>query len=443
MKHILLISILSVATGTAAAQFGITGTSVIEISVPQSMGYTSVYVVQDASSAVLSYTAARPGAQWERWGSRGAAFAEPVGAVTHDGNTSSIHAGAGDAGFRVTEADGVTVHYLWMVDYSQHRFSVSALGITDGSDCGRTALTVSGIADAIVAYSINGRPQTIDRDIQISYNTLTYDADSDSYVQVTRTESVESAGATISMPAPLCDTRFTMTPDRFSREWYPAIGDIDTPSFTAVAVEAHTSAEQVYVSAGNEQKTEGESDALGGSAPCEITFRAAVTDAAIFRRWEVSLTSDFADAELQYDQLEFTHTFSDAGTRYVRFTADNAAGSCAYDGDVYTVSIGESRLLCPNAFSPGASEGVNDEWRVSYRSIVSFECQIYNRWGKRMATLTHPSQGWDGKVSGKAVPAGVYFYTIKARGADGKEYKLSGDINVIGSRRSGATSPAE
>ena len=49
-----------------------------------------------------------------------------------------------------------------------------------------------------------------------------------------------------------------------------------------------------------------------------------------------------------------------------------------------------------------------------------------------MATLTDPSQGWDGRYAGKEVPAGVYYYVINAEGADGKQYKLSGDINIIG-----------
>ena len=205
-------------------------------------------------------------------------------------------------------------------------------------------------------------------------------------------------------------------------------------------MDARTTAVQTETDYDNEQKSEAEGGALGGSAPCEITFRAAVSDAAIYRRWEISSTPDFADIDLSYDQLEFTHTFTDAGTVYVRFTADNAGATCPYEGEAYQISIGESRLQCPNAFSPGASEGVNDEWKVSYRSIESFDCQIFNRWGKRLATLTHPSQGWDGKVGGKVVPAGVYFYVIKARGSDGKDYNLSGDINVINSRRGNSPS---
>ncbi len=35
-------------------------------------------------------------------------------------------------------------------------------------------------------------------------------------------------------------------------------------------------------------------------------------------------------------------------------------------------------------------------------------------------------------IGGKPVPAGVYFYVIKAVGADGVKYNKAGDINVIG-----------
>ena len=40
----------------------------------------------------------------------------------------------------------------------------------------------------------------------------------------------------------------------------------------------------------------------------------------------------------------------------------------------------------------------------------------------------------DGKYKGKYVPAGTYYYVIKARGSDGRDYKLSGDINIINSK---------
>ena len=96
------------------------------------------------------------------------------------------------------------------------------------------------------------------------------------------------------------------------------------------------------------------------------------------------------------------------------------------------VSISTSLLEMPNAFSPNG-DGINDIYKAkdNHKSIVEFKAYIFNRWGQQMAHLTDPSQGWDGKSNGKTVPAGVYFYVIRAEGADGKQYKLSGDINVV------------
>ena len=76
---------------------------------------------------------------------------------------------------------------------------------------------------------------------------------------------------------------------------------------------------------------------------------------------------------------------------------------------------------------------------MSYKSIVSFECHIFNRWGNEIISFSDPAQGWDGKKGGKLVPSGVYYYVIKAVGSDGKKYNLSGDINIINSKQSVGT----
>ncbi len=170
-----------------------------------------------------------------------------------------------------------------------------------------------------------------------------------------------------------------------------------------------------------------------------------MTDAAAFHQWQIARDEEFNIVDLQYNELDFTYVFREQGYSYVRFVASDENDVCQYYGDVYTVYIGDSRLECPNIFSPGASEGVNDEWRVSYKSIVSFQCDIFNRWGVKVASLSDPSQGWDGRYKGKLVPAGVYFYVIKAQGADDKAYNLSGDINVINYKgsESPSTGPSE
>ncbi len=90
-----------------------------------------------------------------------------------------------------------------------------------------------------------------------------------------------------------------------------------------------------------------------------------------------------------------------------------------------------SMLKCPNAFSPRNGDGVNDVWLVSCREIAKFRCHIFNRHGQQVATLTDPSQGWDGTYKGKPAKTGVYYYVIRAEGTDGKKYELSGDINLF------------
>ena len=222
-----------------------------------------------------------------------------------------------------------------------------------------------------------------------------------------------------------------MAGDRFLRTWGME-QQITSSLFTTRSVAAESKAMQTTRDSENEIRSD---EDLGGSAPAEITFSAIVSDAAVFTEWQFATDPEFIDIVTRFNELETVHTFRDMGTTYVRFVAADASGTCEYYSDTYTVNIGQSRLQCPNAFSPGASEGVNDEWKVSYQSIVSFECYIFNRWGKKMAEFHDPSQGWDGKQGGKLVPAGVYYYVIKAKGSDGKQYNLSGDINIVRSKR--------
>lgn len=443
MKQIVLSLAFMVAL-PAAAQLSVSGTDAVEVKPEATSGLNTVYVLRDASAARFEYrTALGQSVTVQRFSGLGGGFAEDVpGLKVVASNGELVHswpAGSDDMGFIVTASGRQTC--VWACNYALHPYSITEI-LPAEQDCDRIRFNLVGSAPEMFYYSINGRRIEIDRGLRLDYYTLEYDAGEKIYRQTLVSRPVSHADGYISAPAPLCDTEFTLHPGRFGSMW--GAHECISPSVQAMAVQAETSAEQLARDADNEQKVESES--LGGSAPCEITFTAAVTDAAIYRRWEIATTPDFIDTYLTYDQLEFTHTFTDAGSTYVRFTANNAEGSCEYIGETYQINIGESRLECPNAFTPGTSEGVNDEWKVSYKSIVSFHCEIFNRWGQKLCTLTDPSQGWDGKYGGKIVGSGVYFYVIKARGADGKDYKLSGDINIIGSRRNtspGSTSPVE
>lgn len=415
------------AAGAQALDFQNASDTPVEVTPEASTGLERLYVLRSAAGVRVSYPSAS--AKWSKFGAAGGAYAEPLQAAAGAGE-SSIVLDAGDCGIIVD--DGARQHCYWITDYAGHEFRIDGLDPSDGDyACDNTVLGFRGEAGAIHYYSINGRELTLDREIAVTYPTLVYDEEARQFVQAEHQSTLAQMSATSYVPAPLCDTQFTVAGDRFLRAW----GDeqsAQSSTYRAVAVDARTQAAQTERDADNEQDPG--TNGLGGSAPCEITFSAETTDAMAFREWQISRTPDFDINENTFNDSEFSYTFTENGTIYVRFTAANADGSCTYTGETYEVSIGESKLQCPNAFTPHTSPGVNDEWRVSYQSIVEFKCDIFNRWGTKVITLTDPSQGWDGTHRGKKVAPGVYYYVIRAKGADGRDYKLSGDINIIGSR---------
>ena len=407
------------------AQLSFTGSpsSPVTVNPAAATGLENIYVLRSAAGVTMSYQSGKS-VKWSRFGSNGAAYAEEIATA------QSLTLDSGDSGY-IVEVDG-RQHFFWIVDYSRHQLMLNSIvPAAEQQDCNRTELEIDGNGDRIIYYNINGRSEELSRELQLKYNSLVYDADNNSYRQTVIVQSISSLKPVISVEAPYCNTSFTLSGDRFCEAW--GLGQtIESPAFTAYAVTAETSAEQSERDNDNEQTVAGAS--LGGSAPCEITFSASITDAASFYEWQLAHNPDFDPIDDRYPQTELTYTFRDHGTTYVRFFAADASGQCEYYSPSYEVTVGESNLLCPNAFSPQASPGVNDEWKVSYKSIISFECHIFNRWGTELFSFTDPSVGWDGKYKGKYVPAGTYYYVIKARGSDGRDYKLSGDINIINSK---------
>lgn len=402
----------------------------VEVDATASSGLNKVYVLPYIHGVTAAFSTANPAqVTWQRYSKLGGGYAEDV-TSTAEADASVLSHLEGDMGYIVT--DGTKRYAFWVADYSSAPLEFEALTLSPESDCSTMWLDFTGTAAPITAYGITGAPVKVSRELELTYSTLEFDPESFAYRQVTHTEVLESAAERIHCTPPLCQTDFTLSGDRFTRAWGEEYA-VTSPVYDPMAVDAQTEAEQTTREVENEVRDDASS--LGGSAPAEITFRAAVTDAALYHEWEVARDPEFVQSFLRYTDLEFTYTFREQGTFYVRLSAANDSGGCEYESETYQVSIGNSSLQCPNAFTPGTSEGVNDEWKVSYKSIVSFDCQIFDRNGRRLAHLTDPSQGWDGKVNGKVVPNGVYFYVIKAKGADGKNYKLSGDINTIGYKK--------
>lgn len=179
-----------------------------------------------------------------------------------------------------------------------------------------------------------------------------------------------------------------------------------------------------------------------GSAPLTVTLSAGTADVGAYTahyEWRFRKEGAPSPYLVRYDE-DTEYTFVEAGTHIIELYAtfvlgtDTIAYTAEYwaDATPITVSISESKLEMPNAFSPNG-DGINDIYKAKegYQSIVEFHAYIFNRWGQKLYEWTDPAGGWDGKYKGKDVAQGVYYCLVKAKGADGRKYDIKTDVNLL------------
>lgn len=184
----------------------------------------------------------------------------------------------------------------------------------------------------------------------------------------------------------------------------------------------------------NDEGVETEStDAINGQAPLTVTFRANPSDIEGHNpsyEWHFRMEGEATDMAVRYEE-DTEYTFTTAGATRVTLFFKPDAGEEALDSVVFMVTVSESKLIFPNAFSPNGDE-YNPIFKAKeYQSIVEFHAYIFNRWGQKLYDWTDPAGGWDGTYNGKDVKEGVYFLLCKAKGADGREYNIKKDVNLL------------
>ena len=427
---------------TASAQsltFSGNSLRVLEETPEKSSGLEKIYVLYSTEGVTASYTSSVGNRiSWLQYGNLGGGHAEEV-ASSQDGPTSTLTTLEGDKGYIVE--DGDRRYCFWVTDYLPHRLKLQSAAQSPDQECGVTIIEVTGTGDPIRYFTINGQQKTLDQEITVEYTTQEWSDKSNpsNFQDVEVSSEFESLQSEYRLSPPnYCRTTFRITGDKFLKAWNWE-ESVETVTVDPISVDARTFATQLSESSDEEEAEEstgsnqigsGTQEGLGGSAPCEIQFEAYVTDGVVHHEWQLTRDASFDEIDYRFTQQDLDYTFLEEGSHYLRYIGSNADGSCEYMSDVYEVTIGESDLKIPNAFSPNG-DGVNDEWKVAYRSLLDFQCSIFDRQGHQVCHLTSPDQGWDGKVKGKTVESGVFFYVIEATGTDGKKYKKSGDINIV------------
>ncbi|MGN1263112.1 MAG: gliding motility-associated C-terminal domain-containing protein [Prevotella sp.] len=187
----------------------------------------------------------------------------------------------------------------------------------------------------------------------------------------------------------------------------------------------------------NLETTDAISDA---QAPLLVTFRAnpsAIDDGVIpsyeWRFVKDGATTAYLTRYEENTQYEFTESGSTAVSLYVTYSGTGyEEGSESELVSTISVSIRSSILEMRNAFSPNG-DGINDIYKAkaNHKSIISFKAYIFNRWGQKLYEWSDIDGGWDGTFHGSPVKAGVYYVLVKAKGADGIDYNIKRDINLL------------
>ena len=173
-------------------------------------------------------------------------------------------------------------------------------------------------------------------------------------------------------------------------------------------------------------------------APLSVTFRANPSEMGSFLpsyEWHFRKVNkgETTPRELfvRYEE-ETQFTFVESGSYDIVLKTILDQEGNELDSVVISVSIDESKLEFPNAFSPNG-DGVNDTYHAKkgWRSIVKFHAIIVNRWGQKLYEWYDPAGEWDGTHNGHPVKDGVYFVQVIAKGADGKDYHIRKDVNLL------------
>ena len=334
--------------------------------------------------------------------------------------------------------NGSAKYHIYTIDYTQYLAQLNALEVVEGENlCQQISLNVDAIIPEIKYLDRTNTTQTLDRQFTLAYDNAAWQ--DSAWVDITSDTTISqlsTLNSQFSIPAPYKSTTFKLYGDQWAEQLQIASDTLMT-DYTAVAVKCYPRGTVVEREYKNEKDRSSDTD-IKGSGPLVVEFesRANPLD-IIYYEWFVS-NVETPDNYQRYNDVDLRYTFEKTGEYKVKLIA--TSNTCEYV-DSLNVKVLESYIEAPNAFSPNG-DGINDEWRVAYKSIERYQCIVQNRWGRTVFKSTDPGKGWDGTIGGRPAAEGTYYYVIVAYGTDkfpethrksGQQtkYKLSGDINLF------------
>ncbi len=89
------------------------------------------------------------------------------------------------------------------------------------------------------------------------------------------------------------------------------------------------------------------------------------------------------------------------------------------------------KISFPNAFTPNG-DGDNDTFKPAiYKSVESFELEIFNRWGELIFKTTDIDEGWTGLFDGEMSIQDVYIWRATGKYLNKTPFEMAGSVTLI------------
>ncbi len=309
-------------------------------------------------------------------------------------------------------------------DYSAYR--IAAQSFTATLTCDNSLLSVD--VPEMTYFSFTGQAHSLKRDFVARYTNVR--RDSTSWVDEDREDSLlVTQPRNISLNTKILKhTQIDLVGDRFAEHFYdkPDLVRINLSDLHPVAIDFIPKSYTLLRGTQRENEIERIIDetVLTGSAPLNVLFRANATPLTTVYAWEVMRSEERLTSRTD---TETRFQFEQTGKYTVNLHIAN--DDCECDTS-FQIDAKESMLAVPNIFTPNG-DGVNDEFRVAYRSIGTFSMLVFDRWQHQVYSSNDPARGWDGTVNGRPAAESAYTYIIEAVGTDGVKYKKKGLVNLL------------